>query len=52
MKRFEHALIVICGSLVLLSLIAISLANLVDDKKQEEDRRSKMYKIFDDNEKQ
>ena len=48
MKRFEHALIVICGSLVLLSLIAVSLANLVDDKKQEEQRRSKMYKTLTD----
>lgn len=48
MKRFEHALVVMGFSLVLLALLGLCLAHLVDDKEQEQQRRSEMYKYIGD----
>lgn len=47
-KRFEHALIVLGGCLIMLSILAISLNELAKPRQDEEQRRSEMTKTITD----
>ena len=47
-KNIEHTLIVFIPCIILISLLLYSLKYLQDDKKQEQQRRSEMYKYIGD----
>jgi hypothetical protein len=50
MKRFEHAIIIIGGCLVAFGLIFAVLNNEAKRIKKEQERRSEMYLILEDDE--